>query len=63
MTNDIGDIVLDRHGKVLAMIVDIEFMKANTFMFHLYNLKKESIEKWFEPFGQQLNAGYWQTLA
>lgn len=63
MTNDIGDIVLDRHGKMLAMIVDIEFLKANTFMFHLFDLKKESLEKWFEPFGQELSPNYWKTLA
>lgn len=61
MTNDIGDIVVGPF-KSVCLIVDID-NKGGNYLFHLHNLVTGEIEKWFEPFDQILNPGYWQTLA
>lgn len=65
MTNDIGDIVKMCKSDALHMIVDIE--RSNRpdthYMFYIYNMLTESCETWFEPFDQQLNPLYWDTLA
>ena len=60
--SNISDLVIDLHDR-LNIIVDIEVLKNNTFLFHLYNLKTEELVKWFEPFNKQLNPGYWVTIA
>lgn len=62
MINDIGDLVLDNRDR-LCIIVDVEYPKKSIYIFALYNLTTESVDKWLEPFDQQLNTSYWQTLA
>ncbi len=62
MTNDIGDMVLDKNDRVF-IIVDVKPLKDNCYLFHLHNLSNNSSETWFEPWAQELAPSYWQTLA
>lgn len=62
MINNIGDIVRDMRDN-LCIVADVEFLKENTYMFYLYNLREEKLHRWFEPFGQELAPNYWDTLA